>query len=66
MQVWFRKLWSLSLVPPKDIIEVWELIEMESPEWDEEVEDQGAAEQLNNSVQLFKVSSSLEKLFVLQ
>lgn len=47
VQVWFRKIWSLSLVPHNKIVETYEKIRDDVPVYEEEDEDNGAGEQLN-------------------
>ena len=54
LQVFFRKLWALSMVPPEDIVKNWNIIQQSAPEWDEDLEDNGAAEALNHGVLLMK------------
>ena len=47
VQVWFRKIWSLSMVPHKDIVSTWEKISDDVPLLEEEEDDNRAGEQLN-------------------
>ena len=47
VQGWFRKIWSLSMVPQKDIVSTWEKISEDVPLWEEEDDDNEAGEQLN-------------------
>lgn len=42
-QLFFRKLWALAFVPVDDVIEVYEQLEKETPEMDEEAEGQSDA-----------------------
>ena len=57
VQVWFRKIWSLSMVPHEEIVATWEKIKEDVPLWVEDDSDDGAGEQLNmgfrNSVYYF-------------
>ena len=43
VQIFFRKLWALAFVPVDDVIEVYEQLEKETPEMDEEAEGQSDA-----------------------
>ena len=54
LQVFFRKLWALSMVAPEDIVKNWNIIAQSAPEWDEDLEDNGAGEALNHGVLLMK------------
>ena len=51
MQVFGRKLWSLSLVPRGNIIKTYLKIMKDVPEWEEgNEEDHGSGEMLNNGM----------------
>ena len=52
-QIFFRKLWSLSLIPHEDIVSTFEKIVAEAPVWEEDDEDAGAGEQLNDGMRNF-------------
>ena len=49
-QIFFRKLWSLSLVPHEDIVSTFMKIVSDAPVWEENDEDAGAGEQLNDGM----------------
>ena len=51
MQVFERKMWSLSLVPRGDIVKTYLEILKDLPEWEEDdEEDHGSGEMLNNGM----------------
>ena len=48
VQVFHRKLWSLSMVPREDIVQTFLEIQKDIPVWDEDEDEGCAAEALNN------------------
>ena len=51
VQVWYRKIWSLSMVPHEDIIKTFEKIRDSVPLYEEEDDDDGTGAQLNRRFQ---------------
>ena len=50
VQVFHRKLWSLSMVPREDIVQTFLEIQKDIPVWDEDEDEGCAAEALNNGM----------------
>ena len=53
VQTYIRKLWALSLVPPQDVVKVWELLRKDLIVMDEEEMDSDVAQDFNNNMLLF-------------
>ena len=47
VQVWYQKIWSLSMVPHEDIIKTFKKIRDAVPQYEEEDDDNGAGYQLS-------------------
>lgn len=53
LQVWYRKVWALSMAPVDSITNVWEHLLESIPDYDEEDEDDGYAAQCNKGLREF-------------